>query len=309
MNPTKPPKTRFAPSPTGHLHLGHVAHMLWTWGTAQAISAEVLIRVEDHDRTRCRPEFETSILQDLNWLGLTSPSTPVTWRQSDRHARYQSVVDKLVAAGLVYACTCSRKDIAHQTGQTSGELRYPGTCRTKNIPLETPGVSWRMTMPDETFTAIDALHGEIQQNPQRDFGDLLIRDRHQCWTYQLCVVVDDIDQQIDLVIRGDDLFSSIGRQLALRKLIDPAARAPVFLHHPLIKDSDGLKLSKRLLSEAIARKKEQGWDPAQVWGHAAFHAQLTASEVSLCADQLFQIIPADVTKRVKDLLYERSRIS
>ena len=125
-----PTKTRLAPSPTGHLHLGHVLHIMYVQGLAQNYRTDITLRLEDHDQSRCRPEFVSSIIEDLAWLGVEIPTN--LWRQSLRGDVYQKVLEELMRKNLVYACSCSRKDIQGQTGQSSGELTYPGTCRQKN---------------------------------------------------------------------------------------------------------------------------------------------------------------------------------
>ena len=123
--------TRFAPAPTGFLHLGHVASALAVWGVARAFGGRVLLRIEDHDRTRSRPEFERAILEDLEWLGFAPAEPPI--RQSDREARYRQVLGDLESMSLVYACRCSRKSIEATSGSFPGELRYPGTCRDRKV--------------------------------------------------------------------------------------------------------------------------------------------------------------------------------
>jgi len=123
-------RTRFAPSPTGYLHLGHVVHMLYVWGIARAAGAEVLLRIEDHDRQRCRPEYESALLEDLAWLGLVPDVVPTPCRQQDREVRYAEMLEDLHARGLVYACACSRTLVLRRTGQGGGELRYDNYCRS-----------------------------------------------------------------------------------------------------------------------------------------------------------------------------------
>lgn len=291
--------TRFAPSPTGRLHLGHVAHMIWVWGVADTLGAAVLVRLEDHDQSRCRSEFERSILEDLLWFGLAS--APPSWRQSDRTARYESAALALAAQGLVYACSCSRKEVAAQSGQDDGELRYPGTCRTKNIPLNQPNVSWRLKMPDENFSAQDARHGTTTQNPAHQCGDVVIKDRHGQWTYQFCVVIDDLDQNIHLIVRGDDLRTSVGRQLAMRRLIQPEAKTPLFVHHPLLIAESGQKLSKRDFSAAAGVANPLGWTAPQALGHAAYHAGLAPTPVPLERGDFASILPRDLIARLRNL--------
>ena len=288
-----PATTRFAPSPTGHLHLGHVLHMIWTWGVAQLIGSDIKFRIEDHDRSRCKPEFEHSIIQDLTWLGFAIDAS-VTWRQSDRQDVYQRQFQSLASRHLIYACTCSRSDIARATGQQSGELRYPGTCRHKSLALDTPNSTLRILMPSKVLSANDLMAGHLDDDPSRSCGDIAIRDRDGSWTYQFCVVIDDLEQRINLVIRGADLITSTSRQLALRHLIDPLATDPIFLHHPLIQDPAGHKLSKRFGATAIATLREEGWSPERLIGHIATIGGLTIAVQPIKVGDLAHIVPLGV---------------
>ncbi len=260
--PQPPYKTRLAPSPTGHLHLGHVLHLIYIEEIARQFKASIGVRMEDHDRSRCRPEFEASIIRDLEWLGVEVPTN--LWRQSGRNEIYQSNLERLMSKGLVYACACSRKDIQSETAQSMGELRYPGTCRDKKIPFDQPETSLRLRIPDAPWTFDDILQGQLTHNPAEQCGDVMIRDRLGQWTYQFAVVIDDLEQGINLIVRGLDLLSSTARQLAMRAIIDPAAPMPVFAHHPLLKEPTGQKLSKRDRSESIAKLRDEGMTPAQV---------------------------------------------
>ncbi|MEZ5364138.1 MAG: glutamate--tRNA ligase family protein [Bryobacterales bacterium] len=149
-------RTRYAPSPTGYLHLGHVAHMLWVWGYGRKHDAEVILRIEDHDRGRCRPEYEDSIYEDLRWLGFDWANTighPSLFRQSDNDAVYAAALEGLAARGLVYRCDCSRKRIAEHSRQgETGEWVYSGYCRDRNVPADRPhGLRLRLEPGEECF--------------------------------------------------------------------------------------------------------------------------------------------------------------
>lgn len=261
--------TRFAPSPTGHLHLGHVVNAVWVWGLAQARGGRVLLRIEDHDRGRCRPEFERSILDDLDWLGLAPHGNPLQ-RQSDHLARFAERLGRLERAGLVYPCDCSRRRIAQADPEAGGEgeLRYPGTCRERRVdPAATPARRIRLdAAPPEEFE--DLRLGRCTQDPLAQCGDLLARDRDGQYTYQFAVVVDDLDQGIDMVIRGEDLLASTGRQLRLARMLGRSA-APRFLHHPLVRHADGRKLSKSAGDTGIRELRESGLSREIVLGRAA----------------------------------------
>jgi glutamyl/glutaminyl-tRNA synthetase len=237
------------------LHLGHVLSALWVWRTARASGAggRVLVRIEDHDRQRSRLAFDAAILEDLAWLGFVADGPVV--RQSERGAIYEEALELLRAHGLVYACECSRADVAGH--------RYPGTCAQKQLP-ERPGVGLRIRL-DETVERFDDLRlGPQAQQPSDQCGDVLARDRSGNWTYQFAVAVDDWNQGVSLVVRGEDLLDSTGRQLQLARLL--GRREPVsFLHHPLLMKSPGKKLSKSDGDTGIRDLRAKGWSPAQVF--------------------------------------------
>lgn len=267
-DPPSPLRTRFAPSPTGYLHLGHVAHALHVWKLAGELGAEVIFRMEDHDRGRCRPEFETAIVEDIAWLGFVCQGSMS--RQSDREAIYRELATKLQKLGLLYGCACSRKEIIERTGESGvgEELRYDNHCRDLGLPLDFH-TGWRVRLPDSEVRFDDPRLGTLKQNPRQQCGDLLIRDRHGNWTYQYCVVVDDWLQGVDLVVRGEDLLSSTGRQILLGELLG-RDKPPRYFHHPLIYDAEtGKKLSKRDLAHAVRELRRAGVAPEVVLREAA----------------------------------------
>jgi glutamyl-tRNA synthetase/glutamyl-Q tRNA(Asp) synthetase len=246
--------TRFAPAPTGVLHLGHVLNAIWVWETARACGPDgrVLLRIEDHDRQRSRQTFEDSILDDLAWLGFEADGPIV--RQSERHAIYEEALDTLRRRGLVYACACSRADI---TGQ-----RYPGTCARTNLP-ESKGFGLRIRMDEAIERFDDRRLGPQAQQPSVQCGDLLARDRDGNWTYQFAAAVDDWRQGVNLVVRGEDLLDSTGRQIQLARLLG-RREPPDFLHHPLIMKSETQKLSKSDGDTGIRDLRAKGWSASQV---------------------------------------------
>jgi glutamyl-tRNA synthetase/glutamyl-Q tRNA(Asp) synthetase len=253
-------RTRFAPSPTGHLHLGHVVNAIYVWGLARASGGRVLLRMEDHDRIRCRPEYEASILEDLEWLGFEpDEGRHPLLRQSDRQAVYEEALERLRAAHHLYACECSRKQI---TGE-----RYVGVCRDRGLAAES-GRGLRVQIDEGVETFDDLFLGTIEHEPAVQCGDLLLRDRDDNWTYQFAVTVDDIAQQITDIIRGEDLASSTGRQLRLRRMLGNIER-PRFAHHPLILKSNGEKLSKGAADTGIRELRRAGLSPSEVIGRAA----------------------------------------
>jgi glutamyl-tRNA synthetase/glutamyl-Q tRNA(Asp) synthetase len=251
--------TRFAPAPTGHLHLGHVVNALYVWETARREGGRVLLRIEDHDAQRSKPEYEQSILEDLAWLGFAADAPMV--RQSDRGAKYQAALARLQEHGLTYTCICSRKEMAN-TGGAGMELRYAGTCASRNLP-RAPGraVRVRLSRSEEAFD--DLLQGPQRQTPADQCGDLLAMDRKGNWTYQFAVTVDDFDQGVNLVIRGLDLLESTGRQIQLARMLgrtDPSR----FMHHPLVMRTPDQKVSKSDGAAGIREMRLAGEAPEEV---------------------------------------------
>jgi glutamyl-Q tRNA(Asp) synthetase len=262
--------TRFAPSPTGHLHLGHLVNAVAVWTLARRAGGRVRLRIEDHDRERARPEFEQSILDDLEWLGLAPDAPPIAsfragrceGRQSDHPERYAAALDVLVDAGLAYGCVCSRRDILERgaTADGDGELKYDAYCRHRGVPLAS-GTGVRIVMAPGVEVFDDALLGCQAQDPASQCGDVLVRDRLGNWTYQFAVTVDDMAEGITDVIRGRDLLASTGRQIRLARLLGREA-PPRFHHHPLIVGGDGVKLSKSRGDEALRELRLAGVTPA-----------------------------------------------
>ena len=237
-------RTRFAPAPTGYLHLGHVLNAEYVWGAARLLGAGILLRIEDHDRERSKAEFETAILDDLDWLGFAPDILPTSafragrcdGRQSDRGAVYATAAARLQAQGLLFGCGCTRTELATAPRSSSGEVIHTGHCRELRRDA-VPGLGWRVQM-DEGVERFDDLRlGPQRQEPSTQCGDLLIRDRLGNWTYQFAVTVDDWLQEIDLVIRGIDLLESTGRQIRLARLLGRQT-PPCFLHHGLVMKSD-----------------------------------------------------------------------
>ncbi|MBA3637800.1 MAG: glutamate--tRNA ligase family protein [Acidobacteriota bacterium] len=268
--------TRFAPAPTGHLHIGHVVNALYVWETARREGGRVLLRIEDHDRQRSRPDYEASILEDLAWLGFTADAPPV--RQSDRTDIYERALGRLRHAGLVYACECSRRDII-DAGGSGAELRYPGTCSSKGL-AETGDRAIRVRLPPSEEAFGDLLAGPQRQVPSDQCGDLLVRDRHGNWTYQFAVTVDDYDQGVDLVIRGLDLLHSTGRQIQLSRMLG-RTEPPRFMHHPLVMSTPEQKLSKSDGASGIRQLRAAGMPPEDVVAaaHAAVNFPLPNSKI------------------------------
>jgi glutamyl-tRNA synthetase/glutamyl-Q tRNA(Asp) synthetase len=263
------------------LHLGHVANAIWTWGIARATGGTVLLRIEDHDRGRCRPDHEVRILQDLEWLGLTPDASslhplreapPSPWRQSDCEAEYRQALEHLATTTRTYGCSCSRSQIARDAdmGQLvpGREIPYRGTCRGAGLPAGGTGLGTRVVLPEESVGFTDLRLGVQQQRPAKQCGDLLLRDAVGNWTYQLAVTVDDLRHGVTLVVRGEDLLESTGRQILLGRLLGRETPA-TFLHHSLLRNDDGAKLSKRDQAVSLSAMRQGGASPASVMDAAA----------------------------------------
>lgn len=262
-----------------------MASALTVWGLARAFGGRVLLRIEDHDQTRSRPEFERAILEDLEWLGFHADE-PMT-RQSDRGAKYEGALRGLEGRGLVYPCGCSRKIIETVLPSAAGETRYPGTCREALLdPALHP--ARRVQLDPVSIAFHDLRLGPIEQIPAEQAGDLLARDRLGQWTYQFAVAVDDFDQGIDLVIRGEDLLSSAGRQIQLSQLLGRAV-VPVFLHHPLITRAGGQKLSKSNQDTGVRELRAAGWSRERLLGEAASALGLGEAAASTQAEIVARI--------------------
>lgn len=248
--------TRFAPAPTGFLHLGHVYNAHQVWDFARKRNSRVLLRIEDHDRFRSRPEYEAALLEDLEWLGFTADDPHV--RQSERGDVYEQALQKLRMDGLVYACVCSRTDV--------GTSRYPGTCSGQQL-AEAHGRGIRVRLNPSVERFDDLRLGPQEQRPSEQCGDLLARDRHGNWTYQFAVVVDDWVQRVTHVIRGEDLLESTGRQIQLARLLG-RTEPPVFLHHPLLMKTPTQKLSKSDADTGVRDLRRKGYSADQVIAYA-----------------------------------------
>jgi glutamyl-tRNA synthetase/glutamyl-Q tRNA(Asp) synthetase len=240
---------------------------IYTWGVTRALGGRVLLRIEDHDRIRSRPEFTAALVDDLDWLGFVPDEGRVPLvRQSDRIDSYSAALEDLRKVAHVYACDCSRTDI--------GGERYGGRCRDRGL-AEGPGRGLRVQIDPGPVQATDILAGRIEQVPSDQCGDILVKARDGNWTYQFAVTVDDLRQGVTLVIRGTDLESSTGRQVLLARMLGRTA-PPLFLHHPLILDSQGKKLSKSAGDTGVRELCARGVTAADVIGLAASAVGLIA---------------------------------
>jgi len=293
---------RLAPSPTGYLHLGH-ARTFWTaQERALAAGGKLLLRNDDLDRARCRPEYVAAMVEDLRWFGFVWQEPLIT--QSERLPLYRAALAQLHAAGLIYPCTCSRKDVAaatsaphevapvsdrrheadsldqrrSQTGATpDDEPLYPGTCRPENLSPEKRtaharyaaegfdhiSVNWRFRVPDgETLAFTDGHFGTQRAVAGSDFGDFLVWRKDDLPSYQLASVVDDAALAITEVVRGADLIRSTFRQLLLFRALGRAV--PTFYHCPLVTDEQGVRLAKRHDALALRTLRAAGRAPDDI---------------------------------------------
>ncbi|HEU4672358.1 MAG TPA: glutamate--tRNA ligase family protein [Candidatus Limnocylindrales bacterium] len=298
------PTTRFAPAPTGLLHLGHVANALATWGLARAAGGSVLLRIEDHDRQRSRPAFEADLLDDLAWLGFVPdrPSSaelrsgrPSAFRQSDNDALYAASLARLAAAVEVYRCTCSRATFdrwAAEHGRPWTGPGCPGECRGRRITDAEPA-SLRAALGGGEEAWDDLLLGP-SAGPVAEAGDVVVRDRLGNWTYPFAVVVDDLRQRVDLVVRGRDLVADTPRQIRLARLLGRET-APRFAHHPLVLRPDGSKLSKSTGDTGVRELRAAGWAPEAAVGAAAAAIGLVAEGSAVDATEAGRLIVESAT--------------
>lgn len=303
------PVTRFAPAPTGLLHLGHLVNALYVWGVARAAGGRVILRVEDHDRQRCRPEYERALLDDLGRLGLAPDLPPpaafragaTPYRQSDNGAAYKAALDLLRGAGLAYACACTRSTFARwaaEHGRPWRGIGCPGDCRAAGLDIAgamsaapaRPGLGVRVALGAGSERWVDLLAGPVADEPAAG-GDLLARDRLGNWTYPFCVVVDDAGQGVDLVIRGRDLLGATAAQIRLGRLLG-RGEPPRFLHHPLVRKASGAKLSKADGDTSLRSLLDAGAAPAELLGLAARLAGLRPDGAPIRAEALGSLFAA-----------------
>jgi len=264
-----PYRGRIAPSPTGYLHLGHAATFWTAYRRARAAEGTVILRNEDLDRARCQPEFVEAMLEDLRWLGLQWDEGPDVggphepYDQSKRIPLYRQALERLKQAGVVYACTCSRRDILAAAGAPHAgeeEAVYPGTCRSAGLEASSPNVCWRFRVPDgEQVDFQDEQMGPCSFVAGKDFGDFVIWRREDLPSYQLAVTLDDAAMGITEVVRGEDLLLSTARQILLYRAL--GSEAPAFYHCPLVRDENGDRLAKRHDALSIRSLRAAGRRP------------------------------------------------
>lgn len=267
---TMPLRTRIAPTPSGYLHIGNLFSFIKTWLVARHFGGSLLLRIDDLDADRAKPEYLDDIFRTLEFIGLQpdeGPSGPEAFlsRYSQRYRldHYRQLLQQLVQTGTVYACNCSRKKIQ----QECQEGIYPGWCRMQNKPLEGGQIAWRFSLPENDICAIeDALTGKYQTvTLHRDMGDFIVRRKDGIAAYQIASLADDIFYRINYIVRGEDLFSSTAAQLCLAKILGLSNfQAVKWHHHKLIKDPNQKKLSKSAGDCSIRWLRQQGMNRHQI---------------------------------------------
>lgn len=278
MNAQIPYITRFAPSPTGLLHKGHAYSALMAYQAAQKRGGRFLLRIEDIDTTRCKPEFIDAIYEDLAWLGIKW-ETPVRI-QSQHFANYQEALDKLKDMDVAYPCFCTRKDIQAEIAKSPSAPHgpdgpiYPGTCRNLSTEERLSRINsgeqhaWRLDLQaaleitGKDLSWQDEHAGNIKAKPEL-LGDVVLARKDTPTSYHLSVVVDDGLQGITHIIRGKDLFHATHIHVVLQQLL--GLQAPLYSHHQLLLDENGERFAKRNKSVTLANLREQGLSPAALF--------------------------------------------
>ena len=290
-------KGRFAPSPTGRMHLGNIYSALLSWLSVRSQHGAWVLRIEDIDPQRSRPEFAAQIKDDLHWLGLDWDEE---YTQSERYAHYEYYLEQLKGLGLTYPCYCTRADImaTQAPHESDGRIVYAGTCRPERLrggqvsevqvsgstPQRAP--SLRLFVPDEGIAFTDAHYGPQSVNLATHCGDFVLRRADGAWAYQLAVVVDDALMGITEVVRGRDLLLSAPQQLYLYRLL--GFPAPTFCHLPLLCNASGQRLCKRDKSLDLGELRQHHSAEALV-GLLAFHAGLIDQPSPISAQSLIPL--------------------
>lgn len=280
---------RLAPSPTGYLHLGHARTFLIAAECAKQANGTLILRNEDLDPDRCRPEFAEAMLEDLRWLGIEWQEGQDCggrygpYSQSQRKQHYLEIWKKLRDGNCIYPCRCSRKDLAQSVAapnENDDEPIYPGTCRGRidGRSFQSPaGVNWRFRVLDgEEITFTDQNFGPQRYVAEKDFGDFVVWRRDDVPAYQLAVVADDHGMKITEVVRGADLLKSTARQLLIYRAL--GWKPPAFYHCELMRDETGVRLAKRHDSLSIRAPRQAGYSAAEVRARA-LNRQVTQAEM------------------------------
>jgi glutamyl/glutaminyl-tRNA synthetase len=269
---------RFAPSPTGYLHEGHLLSALYVWAMAKLKNYHIHLRIEDHDLSRARNEYIDSIYEDLEWFGLEWDSES---KQSDRHEIYETALKKLNKENLIYGCHCSRKSLSMENPSSpDGEVIYQKHCLNKALPITSPNTI-RLKVESTLIQWNDLRLGFFEENPALQCGDFALKDRLGQWTYQFAVVIDDMEENIGMIVRGEDLRNSTARQILLMSLLGKTT-PPLYFHHSLLYDPQtGLKLSKRQQSQSLRAERMNAIAPEEILGRLCFKQHLIKNKCSI----------------------------
>ncbi len=296
----KPVRGRYAPSPTGDLHMGNLRTALLAWLYARRAGGQFVLRIEDLDLPRVRARSAERMLSDLHWLGLDWDEGPdcggpyAPYVQSQRLDIYQHYLQRLQDAGLIYPCYCSRAEIAHAASAPQGahmETRYPGTCRKltqaqrqqHEASGRRPSLRFRVAY-ERIVSFTDLIAGPMNQHVQQAVGDFIVRRSDGIFAYQFAVVVDDALMHINQVVRGADLLSSTARQILLYEAL--GFLIPTFAHVPLVLDEQGKRLAKRDQSAGLEPLRAAGATSAQIVGQLAASYGLVASGAEVSPSEL-----------------------
>lgn len=286
-------KGRFAPSPTGRMHLGNVFSALLSWLSARSKGGQWLLRIEDIDPARSRQAYADLLMQDLEWLGLEWDGAPVY--QSERNDVYEHYLKQLQAQGLTYPCYCSRADIlaTQAPHESDGRVVYKGTCR--QLPPQ-PGRTGaiRLMVPDREMSFNDGHYGQFSVSMSQQVGDFIVRRKDGAWAYQLAVVVDDALMGISEVVRGRDLLLSSPQQMYVAELL--GFRPPRFIHLPLLCNRHGQRLSKRDRSMDMECLRHH-YTAEQLTGYLACLAGLLPDTMAVRAQELVPLFDWDKVPR------------
>lgn len=287
-------KIRFAPSPTGYLHEGHLLSALYVWAAAHKWNLQVHLRIEDHDQSRARPAYIQGIYEDLAWFGFEYQSKSI---QSERNGIYQDALKKLQENNLVYPCFCSRKQLeAENPKSETGEIVYQGKCSCLDEALTEQPHNLRIKIADKVIDWADWRLGEFHENPKQQCGDFPIKDRDGQWTYQFAVCIDDLEEGITHIVRGEDIRNSTARQIALSEVLCQTGAVnknytkPFYLHHPLIVDPNGKKLSKRELAHSLKQDRDAGISAESLLGRVCYKARLQPTPDGISLKSAIQLI-------------------
>ena len=282
---------RFAPSPSGRMHLGNIWSGLLAWLSARSAGGEMVLRLEDLDPDRCTRAWCDQVMRDLGWLGLTWDNEPVY--QSERTAVYAQAFHTLEEQGLIYPCYCTRAErlAASAPHRSDGQTIYDGRCsrltpEEREVLSQTRRPAWRVKVGEESITFCDLLQGEYKEDLKTDCGDFILRRSDGVYAYQLAVVVDDAAMGVTQVVRGSDLLSSTPRQIYLQRLLGLSERE--YGHVPLLLSADGRRLAKRDRDQELGELQSRYTAP-ELLGRLAHLAGLIPEPAPITAQQLIPL--------------------